>query len=113
MAPQDVSKLAPPFILHLDLLDYGGSGHFVTVVQVDDPLKDGKALVRYIDGATAEISHKQLQDLLPTVTGFVLADEEVQGDPKTLAVLVAAAIALSLPVCALAFWHAAKSRGNP
>ncbi len=109
VAPQDLTTLETPFILHLDLLDYGGSGHFVTVMRIDDPQKDGNLLVRYIDGGGAGNSQMRLRDMLSTVSGFVLSDERSRRDRRSLALFVVVAAVLSLPICVAVFRHASRS----
>lgn len=68
VAPEDLPDLTVPFIAHLDLLDSGGAGHFITVYRID---REGA--VRYIDGTSGLNTSKHLDELKPRLTGYVLA----------------------------------------
>ncbi len=79
MRPEDIADLPTPFLMHLELLDYGGAGHFVTVLQVDEETDDGR-LFRFFDGGTSRITHQKLSSLKPMMSGYVLLAEQSPGD---------------------------------
>jgi ABC-type bacteriocin/lantibiotic exporter with double-glycine peptidase domain len=64
---EDLRRLPTPFIAHLDALDQGGVGHFITIFIVE---RDGT--IRYIDGSSGLEHACLLGDLTSTFSGFVL-----------------------------------------
>jgi ABC-type bacteriocin/lantibiotic exporter with double-glycine peptidase domain len=99
--PADIGALETPFILHLELLDLGGSGHFVTVLQIDEE-SGGSRLVRFFDGGTARVTHQDLQQLAPLATGYVLLGPgDGKGNTGAWAILVG--LAVGLPSAAIVF----------
>lgn len=64
---QEMSRISTPFIVHLDLLDQGGAGHFITVYHIDD-----EKIVCYIDGSSALEHFITLSDLDHQFSGYVL-----------------------------------------
>src|SRR5579883_3219255 len=46
----DFPRLSTPFIAHVDNLDGGGAGHFITVISLDVGGHENGTVVRFIDG---------------------------------------------------------------
>ncbi len=70
VSPQDLPKLPTPFIAHLDLLDHGGTGHFILVHNIG--YGQGDLYVHYVDGSTGQRPNAKLSDLKHLLSGFVL-----------------------------------------
>jgi ABC-type bacteriocin/lantibiotic exporter with double-glycine peptidase domain len=64
---EHLPRLPTPFIAHLDYLDRGGTGHFITVFKIEH-----EGTVRYIDGTSGLEHAVALQNLKPLFTGYVL-----------------------------------------
>lgn len=66
----DIPRLQPPFILHLDLADIGGTGHFVAVTDLTETKDQWQ--VGAVDGAKGVRIQQLLENLRPVFLGYVL-----------------------------------------
>lgn len=63
-------ELPTPYIAHLDLIDKGGVGHFVTVYKTHREKE--LTFVCYVDGSSAQLHSIVLAELRDVLSGFVL-----------------------------------------
>ncbi|HUE72086.1 MAG TPA: cysteine peptidase family C39 domain-containing protein [Pirellulaceae bacterium] len=73
-----IPELVPPFILHMELADVSGSGHFVTVYNMRYVPETKRYVLFYIDGGNATMTQAPLPVLSKTLTGYVLVDASRQ-----------------------------------
>ncbi|GIX00548.1 MAG: hypothetical protein KatS3mg111_3880 [Pirellulaceae bacterium] len=100
--PAKIADLPVPFILHLELLDQGAAGHFVTVLQVDER-DEGGQLVRFFDGNTARLTHQQLDLIARLATGYVLIDSDQLNGFSDVGVIVYG-VGIGLASAMVMFW---------
>ncbi len=73
--PSEFPALKTPYIAHLQTLNSGGTGHFITVYDyVKDPEGD---VLYYFDGTTCLATKKRLELLKSQLSGAVLLPETV------------------------------------
>jgi hypothetical protein len=94
--PADFRRLPTPFIAHIDNLDRGGTGHFITVFAVQQSAGSDKTIVRFIDGSNG-LEHASLLDALsPRLSGFVVlrtdSRSRLSSPPVLLGALLAGAV---------------------
>ncbi len=77
VAVDDLAWLRTPFIAHLDLLDQGGTGHYITVYDVQKA--NGRRYLHYIDGSTGQMSNDDVEDIKEVASGFVLIPGSSRG----------------------------------
>lgn len=94
----------PPFIMHLELADRGGSGHFITVYAIDRN-RDGADFL-YVDGGNGTATRSSYSTLRPLATGFVLmlADQPAPSSQSLLSLTLYSAIGACAFVVILAFY---------
>ena len=105
-------SLRPPFIAHLELVDSGGAGHFITVFQFLDIPGTNDKTVRYIDGGSGLMSQQELKHMSPTLTGYVLVVPDhadswqatIQTTSLSMTTIVTAVLAF--PVACVVAWLA-------
>jgi ABC-type bacteriocin/lantibiotic exporter with double-glycine peptidase domain len=92
----EFQRIPLPFIAHLDLLDRGGAGHFITVFKIES---DGT--VRYIDGSSGLQTACNINELRPVLTGFVLTKSAESLAPRSALPIVIGGLSFGLLVGAL------------
>lgn len=76
--PADFSRIPTPFIAHVDVLDRGGTGHFITVYGFLTD-SEGIARVQFVDGGNGMEHIIALEALEKQATGYVLMNPERGG----------------------------------
>lgn len=107
----DLGKLPLPFVLHLELADVGGSGHFITVYMLS-PEPDSDCF--FIDGGNGLAIQQNTSQLTPMMTGYALVPRArgvLDVQRSSYASLVLRFGLLSLPLAVFVGWL--MYRSNP
>ncbi len=105
----DLPQLPTPFIAHLDLLERGGTGHFILVHSIGHA--HGDVYVHYVDGSTGQRPNAKLSDLEPLLGGFVLVPRSKGSFPvQASSLLPMGLLGLGLGIGAGAFLVSRVSR---
>jgi len=110
VSTEDFGELPTPFVAHLDVLNSGGVGHFITVCDVVNATS-GPTNVSYIDGSTGQLHNSDFPTLKKSLSGFVLTSpRHLNRQPDRL--FSVGALLSGLVIGALGGAFASRQRGE-
>jgi hypothetical protein len=95
-----LKSIVTPFLMHIDLIEQGGIGHYITVIQM---VEDGDAIIlRYVDGGDGKIKILELDKLKGSYSGFLLVLTEKSGFvQKSVILIISFGLGILLATCAI------------
>ena len=90
-----LDSVATPYLMHLDLIEQGGIGHYITVIQA---VKGGDGVIlRYVDGGDGKTKILELDKLKGSYSGFLLVlTEKSEVFQKSLMLLISFGLGILL-----------------